>query len=280
MFATIFFIIGLFFGGLPGAFLGGFIGFIFDAFSSRKAFKRQSQQRAEAQKQYYSSILQFEDELLVLIAYVAKSDNNRLRQSELDYCKSYFQKTFPHSDITKLMLLFKDYLDDPDIAQKCSEACGSVRNYATIHEKLTFLQCLFGFAMADGNPHQSELNAIQNISDMFGVDRSTFEALKMMFVGFSYGGYSSQSSGSGGYYSGNSNTFEQRSGPTLDECYKILEVSPDASDDEVKKAYRAAAMKHHPDKVSHLGEDVRKQAEEKFAKINQAYDKIKAARGL
>ena len=48
----------------------------------------------------------------------------------------------------------------------------------------------------------------------------------------------------------------------------------------MKKAYRVAAMKHHPDKVSHLGEDVRTKAEEKFAKVNEAYDKIKAARGM
>ena len=66
----------------------------------------------------------------------------------------------------------------------------------------------------------------------------------------------------------------------MDECYRILEVSSDVSDDELKKAYRVAAMKHHPDKVSHLGEDVRKQAEEKFAKVNEAYEKIKASRGM
>ena len=40
------------------------------------------------------------------------------------------------------------------------------------------------------------------------------------------------------------------------------------------------AMKHHPDKVATLGEDVRKSAEEKFKKISEAYDKIKKERGL
>ena len=55
---------------------------------------------------------------------------------------------------------------------------------------------------------------------------------------------------------------------------------PDATDAEVKKAYRAAAIKHHPDKVSHLGEDVRKAAEEKFAQVNEAYERIKKARGI
>ena len=34
-------------------------------------------------------------------------------------------------------------------------------------------------------------------------------------------------------------------------------------------------MKYHPDKVSHLGEDFRKSADEKFAIVNEAYEKIK-----
>ena len=40
------------------------------------------------------------------------------------------------------------------------------------------------------------------------------------------------------------------------------------------------AMKHHPDKVNHLGEEVRKQAEEKFKLLNEAYDRIKKERNM
>ena len=62
--------------------------------------------------------------------------------------------------------------------------------------------------------------------------------------------------------------------------YKILEVDPSASDEEVKKAYRRMAMKYHPDKVSHLGEEFRKTADEKFKKVNDAYKRIKRERNL
>lgn len=66
----------------------------------------------------------------------------------------------------------------------------------------------------------------------------------------------------------------------LESAYRILGVSSSATDEEVKKAYRKMALENHPDKVSHLGEDIRKAAEEKFTQINVAYEKIKKQRNM
>ena len=69
-------------------------------------------------------------------------------------------------------------------------------------------------------------------------------------------------------------------GDSLDDAYKVLEISSSATDDEVKAAYRRLALKHHPDRVAALGEDVRRAAEEKFQQINNAKERIYKARGM
>jgi DnaJ like chaperone protein len=65
-----------------------------------------------------------------------------------------------------------------------------------------------------------------------------------------------------------------------DAAYKILEIEPSATDDELKKAYRKMAVKYHPDKVHYLGEEVQKAAHEKFQKVNEAWEIIKKQRGI
>ncbi|MEZ5103925.1 MAG: DnaJ domain-containing protein [Draconibacterium sp.] len=68
--------------------------------------------------------------------------------------------------------------------------------------------------------------------------------------------------------------------PNTEGDYKILEIEPTASNEELKKAYRRMAMKYHPDKVGNLGDDFQKAANEKFQKVNQAYENIKKERKI
>ena len=67
---------------------------------------------------------------------------------------------------------------------------------------------------------------------------------------------------------------------SLESAYAVLEISPNATDEEVKRAYKRLALQHHPDRVASLGEDVRMAAERKFQEIGEAKDRIYKARGL
>jgi len=57
--------------------------------------------------------------------------------------------------------------------------------------------------------------------------------------------------------------------------HEILEVSGNATQDEIKTAYKKLAGKYHPDKVEHLGDEFKALAEEKFKQIQEAYQKLK-----
>ena len=54
--------------------------------------------------------------------------------------------------------------------------------------------------------------------------------------------------------------------------YEVLGISPNASNDEVKKAYRDLSRKYHPD--SYVDNPLAGLAEEKFKEVQEAYDKI------
>ena len=66
----------------------------------------------------------------------------------------------------------------------------------------------------------------------------------------------------------------------LESAYRVLGIPATATDAEVKEAYRKMALRHHPDRVAALGEDVRKAAERKFQEVNEAKERIYQARGL
>ncbi len=88
-------------------------------------------------------------------------------------------------------------------------------------------------------------------------------------------------SGFQGSYSGNwqENPKSETQG-SLRNPYEILGVNPGADFAEIKRAYHRQASKYHPDKVSHLGDEFRALAEEKFKEINMAYEMLKGRHGI
>ncbi len=71
----------------------------------------------------------------------------------------------------------------------------------------------------------------------------------------------------------------QNPGARPGDPYTVLGIDRDASEADIKKAYRRLVSQYHPDKVSHLGPEFRELAEQRFKQIQQAYERIMAARG-
>ncbi len=184
--------------------------------------------------------------LLVLVAAMMKADG-KVVKSELDYVKQFFVRQFGQSTASEALVMLKDILKK-EIPVR--DVCSQISRNMDYSSRLQLLHLLFNISLADGAVNSLEIDTIEKMSGYLGIASSDFVSIRNMFV------------------------------PETDSSYKILEIEPAATDDEVKKAFRRMAMKYHPDKVSHLGEEFRKTADEKFKKVNEAYDKIKKERNM
>lgn len=213
----------------------------------------------------------FSAALIVVSAAVMKADGKILK-SELDFVKRYFLKNFGE-EVAKEKIKVLGEVIKQDIP--VDDVCRQIKYNMRIAEKRLLLQYTFGIAAADGVVQSSELQMIQRISVGIGINPFEFRSMAAMFT---------QQFNQHQRQYGNGGQRQQRpkkpSGTTLNTCYQILGVGSSISDNDLKKAYRKLAIKYHPDKVAHLGEDHVKAAEDKFQEIQQAYDKIKDSRGI
>ncbi|MBR7067501.1 MAG: TerB family tellurite resistance protein [Bacteroidales bacterium] len=184
--------------------------------------------------------------LLVLVSAVLKADDKVMR-SELDFVKRYFRQKFGPDAERESLLLLRDLLKQQ---VQLGPVCAQIAQNLNYSSRLQLLHMLYDLAKADSPVNAAEQRVISMIAAMIGITPDDQSSIKAMFV------------------------------VEANPHYKILEISPDATDDEVKRAYRKMAMKYHPDKVSHLGDDIRLQAEQKFKNVAQAYERIKAERGM
>ncbi len=58
------------------------------------------------------------------------------------------------------------------------------------------------------------------------------------------------------------------------DAYEVLGITPSASNDAIRAAYRERMQEYHPDKVAHLGEDLQNLAHEKSQQIQRAYRQL------
>lgn len=149
--------------------------------------------------------------------------------------------------------IFRRAKDDEHTAADYLQQLSSVVQFN--HQiALTFIAALHAVAQADGLIHPNEREILLQAERAFRLRPGTIDAM--------LGGV-------------------RGSAPdALDNAYKVLEVSPDTSDAEIKKVYRRKCNEFHPDKLASKGlpDEFMEYAHDQLAKVNDAYDTIKQAR--
>ena len=183
----------------------------------------------------------FEVSLLILASLVIKADGKQ-DQRELDFVRRQFVQMYGKDRANHAFRLFKAINKQSNISLR--QVCLQIQQMMDHASRLQLLHFLFGIAQSDWHVASSEVIIIERIANYLRISHRDFESIKAMF-------YSSKTN-----------------------AYKILELDKDASPKDIKSAYRRMVKKFHPDKVQHLGKEHQKGAEEKFRKVQEAYEQL------
>ena len=219
-----------------------------------------------------SSEQKFLAALMALAAVVMKADGHATRD-ELGVVKAFLAREFPDRAEFCLRML-RDFTKGQIPPRETKNIARRVANSLPAGERLVLLQFLVEIASADGNIAYDEIIVLRQVASGLRVPQSSLDSILAMFVHARR-----RSSGYGAGSRGSSGGRPESVGDEAND-YAILEVSPSASNEEIKKSFRRLAMKHHPDRVATSSPAVQKAAAEKFKRISAAYDRISRKRGI
>ncbi len=241
--------------------LGGLVGFalgaVVDFFSNRK--EENEDERVGLEEHLYRQQERtrnpFLFSLMVLSAHIIQADG-KIMHSEMELVRDFLRINFGTNAVSQgndiLLRLFDYRKRNGEMLwqQQFSKACHEMYVIMPAEHRLQLIAFLCEIAKADGNIDEKEIKALRSIAINLGFKANIVEQILH---------------------------FE---GQSLDDAYAVLGIGKDATDDEVRKAYRKMALQFHPDRVATLGDDVKEAAQKKFQKINNAKDRIYKARGL
>lgn len=207
----------------------------------------------------------FETTFLVM-GHLAKADG-RVSEEEIRVARQVMhQMRLGPEEVRRAIELFTAGKQaDADIdgqVRKFRQACWSQPQLVR-----TFLEVQFEIVLAKGAFAQAERTSLWRVADVLGVGRVELAQLEAVLRAQRSFGHA----GSG-----------RHSGVDIGEAYKALGVSADASDKEIKTAYRRLMNQHHPDKLVARGlpDSMMEVAKERTREIRAAYEVVKERRGI
>ncbi len=192
--------------------------------------------------------------LVNILVKIAQADGH-FTKAELQTMLNFFQYNLRYNQ--DQMYWVKQLIKEArDNETGMEELLAEFRNTFAYEPRLILLELIYQIIHTKQPPLESELEQARRMASFLQIsvyDQRTIEAKYM---------YRQQQ--------------EAATGMQAEEQYlAVLGLEPGADYTAIKKAYRKLSMQYHPDKVSHLGEEFQRVAEEKMKEINQAYDYFK-----
>lgn len=255
--------IGFVAGGPLGALAGLVLGGIFDVFTEARTSRisetnYQNGNGYSSQQIYEGQRNSFLFSLLVLASYIIKADR-KVMHSEMQVVRNFLRSNFGDAAVAQGEQVMRKLFVEQDrmngtnpyaYRNTIQQCCAQMAANLSREERLQLMNFLVLISQADGNVSSEEVTALKEIAQFMGLSAEEMDSLLNL------------------------------KGNSIEDAYKVLEISPSATNDEVRAAYRKLALKHHPDRVATLGEDVRNAAQKKFQEINEAKDKIYKSRNM
>ena len=253
-------VIGGIFGGPLGAVIGGGLG----AFLTGSSDSDKSQQilrQQQAVKDCYGLFFQ-------CLGKLAKADG-RVSEDEAEFVRELLHSWQFTPDIRKYMI--KEFNSGRD----SNESFGSL--VSTLNDQINILQS------AELKKNMTELFCLLVAVDHLASENEQAllrEAGRILGTSYVVNDFFAANTRTDNNSRHPADRADQSS--SLDDCYKLLGITPEATNAEVKKAYRKKAAEFHPDKVqaSGLSNDFIQLAKEQFQKISNAYETICKARNM
>jgi DnaJ like chaperone protein len=186
--------------------------------------------------------------LVALLTAVARCDGT-IRREEVRAIRSFFERslTLSGEDTTMVQRVLKEALVTPVDVDAISQWYA---RHSQPADRLLLLQAVYEVALGDGDLISEEQKLINRICAHLEIGEADHRAIRNLY-------------------------FDE---PTLDDDYAVLGLEPGAAEGDLKRAFRALAARHHPDKVTHLGPDAVAMAGRRFSEIKLAYERIRQGR--
>ncbi len=229
-------------GGMVGFSLGGPFGMLLGSLIGGKI----SRARAGTSRNFgaFAQPQQiFALSLIVLSAKLSKADGH-VSKEELVAVRDKLK--IPENEIDNVGKIFNKAKEESKGYEPYAKQISQIyKNNLNVLEEV--INILFYIAEADGNVSKSEMDMIQNIAQIFGINQSQFNSIK-----------------------------ESRKGSNKMNPYVVLECSPEEDLTSIRKKYLKLSKEHHPDLLISKGvpQEVIEESKKKMRAINSAWDQI------